>query len=735
MSKMMLGEILIRKGLISRDHLRTALDIQTTGDEEKGVRVGELIGKIIVKMGCIEPMELVRVLCEQKGNVDFLYSGQYLVEPRTTTWMSKSFAIEHSLMPLVSLSDDFMLVASIKALSEEELKDIGSLIGRKVDFFEVKDDAFIENIEKCYDLLTKRGLSGIRIGEVLVRDNYVSEEDMKLAIELSQKTQRMVGKILIETGKVNELDFFKMLSLQRRIAVVSSHDILNMLDKSLAKKLSKAFCIHNYLIPYLMEDDTVYIVTSEPSLNPDELMAAFNCKHVHMDLATYTDITTILRAIFLDVDENNAEVSDNEEYSDFLEDIPITEEIDSQGIESIEYLTRKFQKITNALLLTAIKKDASDIHIECFETDVFIRYRVDGTLYDDEHIKINKTNVSGVVNVLKICSDLNIAERRLPQGGRFRRRTGGKVYDFRLQTQPTLYGENIVIRLLKHSGSIIGLNKIGFLPDVLVQYERLIKNPSGLILITGPTGSGKTTTLYSTLAQLSRDVRKKILTIEDPIEYSISRIQQSQTKKEIGFGFPQAIRAFLREDPDIMLIGEIRDQETALESLRASQTGHLVFATLHVNNSVETIRRLIDLDMMPGSISSELIAVISQRLAKRNCQYCKVKHKPEKELVDTFYPDGVPDSVEFYKGYGCEKCEFMGHKGRMPVFEFWCVDAVSKKLIMANASFDELYENALENGLMPMLKDALIKVEDGLISLEEIPNVIPYFQIANWRGM
>ncbi len=735
MSKAMLGEILIRKGLISRDHLRTALEIQATGDDERGIRAGELLGKIIVKMGCIEAMELVRVLCEQKGNVDFLYSGQYLVEPRVTTWMSKDFAVEHGLMPLVSLSDDFMLVASQWSLTEDELKDISSLVGRKVDFFEVTDEDFTGSIEKCYDLLMKRGLSGLRIGEVLVRDNYVSEEDMKLAIELSQKSQRMIGKILIETGKVNEVDFFKILSLQRRIAVVTSHDIMGMLDKSLARKLSKAFCIHNYLVPYMMEEGTIYVVTSEPSFNPDELTAAFNCKHVHIDLATYTDITTILRAIFLDVDGESEDSENEEEVSDVLEDIPVDDEIQSEGIESVEYLTKKFQTITNALLLTAIKKDASDIHIETFETEVFIRYRVDGTLYDDNHIKINKGNVSGVVNVLKICSDLNIAERRLPQGGRFRRRTGGKVYDFRLQTQPTLYGENVVIRLLKHSGSIIGLDEIGFLPDVLAQYEKLIQNPSGLILITGPTGSGKTTTLYSTLAQLSKDVRKKILTIEDPIEYSINRIQQSQTKEEIGFGFPQAIRAFLREDPDIMLIGEVRDQDTALEALRASQTGHLVFATLHVNNSVESIRRLIDLDMMPGSISAELIAVISQRLAKRNCQYCKVKHQPEKDLVDTFYPRGVPDSVVFYKGYGCEKCEFLGHKGRVPVFEFWCLDANSKKLIMADAAFDELYINALKHGLMPMLKDALLKVESGIIALEELPNIIPYFQIVRWAGM
>ena len=732
MAKMMLGEILIRKGLISRDHLRVALETQAVGNTAKGVRVGELLGKIIVKMGCLESMQLVRVLCEQKGNVDFIYSGKYLVEPRTTMWMTKEFALKHSLMPLVSLSDDFLLVASERELSIDELKDIASLLGRKVDFFNVTDADFHGSIEKCYDLLRKRGLSGIRIGEVLVRDKYISEEDMRSAIEVSHKTQRVLGKVLIESGKVNEVDFFKMLSLQRRTTLVTSHDLMPLLDKSLARKLSKPFCLHNYMVPYMMKERVLYVVTSEPSFNPDELTAAFNCREVHIDLATYTDITTVLRAIFLDVEEEEVE---EEEHSELLEDLPTGEDIESEGVESIEYITKKYQNITNALLLTSIKKDASDIHIECFENDVVIRYRVDGTLYDDTKIKINKSNVRGVVNVLKICSDLNIAEKRLPQGGRFRRRTGGKVFDFRLQTQPTLYGENVVIRLLKQSGAIVGLDKIGFLPDVLKQYEKLIKNPSGLILITGPTGSGKTTTLYSTLSQISKDLSKKILTIEDPIEYSIGRIQQSQTKEEIGFGFPQAIRAFLREDPDIMLIGEVRDHDTALEAIRASQTGHLVFTTLHVNNSVESIRRLLDLDMLPGSISAELIAVIAQRLGKRNCEFCKVKHQPDKELVNIFYPNGVPDSVKFYKGDGCEKCGFLGHKGRIPLFEFWCIDPLSKKLIMQGATFDELYENAVSHGLMPMLKDALIKVEKGLVPLEELPNVIPYFQISKWKGM
>ncbi|MEE8575257.1 MAG: GspE/PulE family protein, partial [Thermodesulfobacteriota bacterium] len=571
------------------------------------------------------------------------------------------------------------------------------------------------------------------------RDNYVTEAVMEEALKRSAETQRMIGKVLIEMGKVAEADFFKMLSIQRKMKLIALQDLTPILDTNLALKMSKAFCQHNYTVPYQRDGDTVHVVTSEPTIDTVELMKALKCKKVDINLSTFSDITTLLRRIF-DEEDNKKKSKKLKERefkgSETLEDVPITDTSTHVTAANLDQLTKKYQTITNSLLLQAIIKSASDIHIEVYEKRVCVRYRVDGTLYDNTDIRISKDEVSGVINVLKINASLNIAERRLPQGGRFRRMTADEeVYDFRVQTQPTLHGENIVIRLLRQTGSYLDLNELGFLPDVKTRYEQLITNPSGLVLITGPTGSGKTTTLYSTLAHLSKDLKKKIITIEDPVEYSMDRIQQSQINEHIGFGFPEAVRAFLREDPDIMLIGEIRDRETAVEALRASQTGHLVFSTLHVNNTIETIQRLLDLDLVPGTIAAEMVAIVAQRLAKRNCPYCKSKYRPEKELLDAFYPGGVSDNLKFYKGMGCERCDFMGHSGRVAVFEFWFVDLESKKLVIENAGFAELYDNAITRGLTPMIKDALIKVEQGIIALDELTNIIPHFQISRWKGM
>jgi type IV pilus assembly protein PilB len=732
-----LGEILIGKGHISRDQLRLSLATQAAGDEALGIKRREMLGKILVKMGFIKPMVLVRTLCEQQGTVDFISVGDYLIEPRVITWLPREVAQKYSILPLVAFGDNSLMVAASGPLSEEEEAEVVlKLNGKGLEVLQVEDDDFTASIRNCYDNFEERGLSGIRVGEILVRDGYLSSLDLQEALHISKKSQRMIGRILIETGKVNETDFFKVLSMQRRIPLVSSQDILSMLDKSLAQKINKSFCMHNFIVPYLMEDETLYLVTAEPSIDPAELKKALKCKQVHINLATYSDITRIFKLLFVDDElKGLKEVKGKEEE---LEEVSIDddEELVQVNETDIDQFTKKYKTITNMLLLKAIQKRASDIHIESYEKKVVVRFRIDGTLYDIDEINISKHDANGVINVIKINSNLNIAEKRLPQGGRFRRKTGkDKTFDFRVQSQPTLHGENIVIRILRQSSELMELEDLGFLPDLRARYEQLISNPSGLILFTGPTGCGKTTTLYSTLGLLRKDMRKKIVTIEDPIEYSIDRVQQSQTKDEIDFGFPQAIRSFLRQDPDVMLVGEIRDRDTALETLRASQTGHLVFSTLHVNSAVETIQRLLDFDLVAGTVAAELVAIVAQRLAKKNCTFCKVKHRPSKELIDSFYPSGVPESITFYHGEGCEKCNFMGHKGRIAVLEFWFVDVESKKLIIEGAGFNDLYEHALSRGLMPMIKDALVKVESGDISLDELPNIIPFSQISRWNGM
>jgi type IV pilus assembly protein PilB len=727
-----LGEYVMKKGLITRDQLREVLMVQRGGDASLGLEKGEKIGRILLAKNYIAPMTLVRVLCEQKGNIDFLLVGDYLVEPRVITWLTEKVAEKFHVFPLVSMDEDMLIVAATMVFSSLKISEIEGATKRKVEVIVVDDKNLDDSIKRCYETFRKRGISGIRIGEILVRDKYLTHDDLEEALKESIKTQRMLGKVLIERGKVNERDFFRILSVQRRIPLIPAQDILPVLDKSLIKNISKAFSLRNLVVPYLREGEKLYAVTAEPLMNPDEFKGALKCKEIEISLATYSDIEMILRTLYIDRDVEAIEESVIE--GEDLEDLPIEDELAPIAVEEIGTFAKRYQKIVSNILLEAIKRKASDIHIENYEKDVCVRFRIDGTLYDISYLGINKKNAGGIANVFKVQSNLDIAERRLPQGGRFRKKTKDRgVYDFRIQTQPTLYGENIIIRILAQSSPLLNLHELGFSQDVLVRYEKLIRNPSGLILLTGPTGSGKTTTLYSTLSILSKDLRKKIVTIEDPVEYAIARIQQAQVKEEIDYNFAQATRSFLREDPDIILIGEIRDYETAIEAMRASQTGHLVFSTLHTNNTIESVRRLLDIGLSPSTIAAELLTVISQRLAKRNCPDCKKEYKPSKELLEAFYPYGVPSGLVFYKSTGCESCEYRGHKGRVGVLEFWFLDMESKRLIIEKADFSEMFNRAIEQGMVPMIKDALMKVEAGIIPIDELPEIIPYFQIVNWK--
>lgn len=726
-----IGELAVEKGVLSREQLREALLIQKSGDPKAGLEAGAKLGRILLLKRYVYPMVLVRLLCDQAGAVDFLYIGSYVVEPKVADSIPKEIALKYKILPLVSIDKDTIIVASNHRITSAEYAELSKESHHKIEVIRVSDSNIEGAIVRCYDALHVRGLNSVRIGEILVRDNYLSQKDLDIALEKSSAKQRMLGKILIETGKINERDFFQVLAAQRNISLVSANDILPLLDRSITADIPKVFCLRNLVVPYLREDNSVYIVTAEPYLDSHVLKQALHCDEIKMQLATYSDVESILRSIYAGSGET---FIGKDEDVEALEDIPFEEEMSNISTDEINTLAKRFQKVTSHLLLDAINKGASDIHIEVYEKNVLVRFRIDGTLYDMGYLPVDKKNVGGIVNVLKIQSNMNIAERRLPQSGRFRKRTEkDKVYDFRLQSQPTLYGENMVIRILSQSSPLLSFDNLGFTPEIKVKYERLIKNPSGLILITGPTGSGKTTTLYSTLGELRKDRSKKIITVEDPIEYSLENIQQTQVKNEIGYTFDTAIKAFLREDPDIILVGEVRDPSTALEAMRASQTGHLVFSTLHTNNTIESVRRLLDLETNPGTIASELLAILSQRLAKKNCVDCKTPYRPSKDLLDYFYPTGVPKGLEFYHSSGCSNCNYSGHKGRVAVIEFWITDSDSKALITQNASYEEMYADAVSQGMIPMVKDALMKVELGLICLEELPEIIPYSEIIRWR--
>ena len=354
-----------------------------------------------------------------------------------------------------------------------------------------------------------------------------------------------------------------------------------------------------------------------------------------------------------------------------------------------------------------------------------IRLRVDGDLRTFDHIAMSPAELRGVINVIKICANLDISERRLPQGGRYRRRAGGKSFDLRVQTQPCLYAEHVVIRLLPQDSGLITIEDLGLLPEVATQYRRLLFSPAGLVLVVGPTGSGKSTTIYSGLQILARDEKRKVITVEDPIEYAMRGIQQTQVKPHIGFNFAGAMRSFVRQDPDVIIVGEVRDGETALEAIRASQTGHVVLTTLHCNDAVDAVQRLFDLGMHPNSIASELLAVIAQRLARRVCQRCKVEADPDPEIIAELFPDGPPDGFVTYRGKGCARCAGTGTYGRVAVSEFLRANSTIRRSISRQPPVDELRDDALEAGLITMRDSAIRLLRNGVIPLSELPRILP----------
>jgi type IV pilus assembly protein PilB len=335
--------------------------------------------------------------------------------------------------------------------------------------------------------------------------------------------------------------------------------------------------------------------------------------------------------------------------------------------------------------------------------------------------------------VIKVRAGLDIAEHRLPQGGRFVTRSGNQVFDIRTQTQPCLHGEHVVMRLLPQDTKLVGINELGFPPEIAKIYRRLLDSPGGLVLVVGPTGSGKSTTLYAGLQVLAADPSRKVITVEDPIEYALDGIQQTQVRPEIGFEFANAMRAFVREDPDVILVGEIRDGETALEALRASQTGHLVLSTLHCNDTVDAVQRLVDLGMHPNSIASELLAVFSQRLARRICEGCRAPAEPNESLAAEIFPHGIPADMRFFKGKGCDHCRGSGCYGRIAAIEYLPASPALRLAISRRATVDELRGHALTAGLLPLREHALMLVREGIIPLEELKMMLPPERLAPER--
>ncbi len=556
-----------------------------------------------------------------------------------------------------------------------------------------------------------------RIGDMLVDAGLVTREDVERAAASTVSMHRRLGEILIDRHRLPERDVFRQLARQRGMEFSDQESLRSITDPSLARSVARKFLEHHYVLPISRRSETILVATCNPEVCVPELARALDAESLEYHLVTPTDYRRLLMAIDLGL---TGQASEAPQRSEGIHDL----------LAPLDATEAQFTSVFDALLLEAIAERASDIHVERYGERCRVRLRIDGDLYEAPRFALRPDQYLGLINVIKIKANLDITEHRVPQGGRFSAAAGGKSFDLRIQTQPSLHGEHVVIRLLPKKVDLLDIDQLGLPPEIAKTYRRLLDSPSGLILVVGPTGSGKSTTLYAGINALARDTTRKVITVEDPIESSIENIQQTRVRPDLGFGFANAMRAFVREDPDVILVGEIRDTETALEALRASQTGHVVLSTLHCNDTVDGVQRLFDLGMHQNSIAGELLAVFAQRLARRICPSCRHSVKPDPDLLAEVFPIGAPSDFPCFAGAGCSHCGGHGAYGRIAVVEYLPASPALRKAISRRLSLDELRELARNAGLVPMRNHALSLVNDGTIELGELAEMFTPEQLA-----
>lgn len=495
----------------------------------------------------------------------------------------------------------------------------------------------------------------------------------------------------------------------KEITAVSISNFLPLPDKK--NQYSSDF-IENYSVIVLKTDDisvTIGICSPE-NIELRQILFHYHDKKITYRQIDHDELSEYLGKLYGGLDDQNfqtSSVNENLFLDKIVNDAPII-------------------NFVNSTIIEGIRKRASDIHIEAFTDTVKVRYRIDGVLRIIN--QISPSMFSAVSSRIKIMSNLNIMERRLPQDGRISVHLGKDTQDIRVSVVPTARGESIVLRLLNRKSTLIGLNEIGLCDEGLIDIRKILKTPFGLILATGPTGSGKTTTLNSMLREMDRD-SQKIITIEDPIEYEINGIDQIQTNEAIGLTFTSILKRVLRQDPNIIMVGEIRDQETAALCIRAALTGHLVLSTLHTNDAVSVIDRLNDMGVEPFMIAAVLKTSMAQRLIRKLCPYCREKRKPGSDEKEFFRGLGVPPEY-IYEAAGCDKCDGTGYYGRTLIHEYFSWDEEIERLIVAGAKHSELKSYLIKTGMLTLFADGLVKIKDGLTTLAELKLVIP----DNWSA-
>ncbi|MGI6065456.1 MAG: GspE/PulE family protein [Bacillota bacterium] len=555
-----------------------------------------------------------------------------------------------------------------------------------------------------------------KMGDILIEKNIIDNVQLEKAMLVQNKTGERLGQVLIKLGFATEEDIINVLGVQLGVSKIKLNNIVLMPD--IIKMVPEKIIRQHRVVPVRKVGNRLTVAINDP-LNVvvlDDLHIATGCE-IEPVLATEKDIDWALQKLFgfQDLIKKAARAFDALP----TVNVPTFNLNEVSDVLSDEAPTIK---IVNSLIHEAVKERASDIHIEPQSHDVRIRYRIDGVLRDV--MVLPKQWLASIVSRIKIMADMDIAEKRIPLDGRIQVKVSKENIDLRISSIPTVFGEKVVIRILDKSAVAVNLDQLGFSPEVLKVYRRkIISRSNGMVLITGPTGSGKTTTLYSTLNEINTP-EKNIITIEDPVEYVLENINQIKVNNKAGLTFPVGLRAILRQDPDIIMVGEIRDNETARIAVRAATTGHLVFSTLHTNDAAGALPRLIDMEVEPFLVASSVIAVLAQRLVRVICPGCKNPYQlPDYCLERNFL--GIPDQVPItlYRGTGCPYCAQTGYLGRMMIQELLPITQVQRNLINTRASAEEIKHSAVQQGMVGITQDGIQKVLIGLTTIEEVMRV------------
>ncbi len=563
-------------------------------------------------------------------------------------------------------------------------------------------------------------MSTSRLGELLVREKLISLQQLRAAQDEQKRTGTNLGFTLARLGYISDGEITTFLSTQYRLPAINLDDF--EIEPDVIKLVGREVADKHKIIPVSRSGSSLIVAMADPTnlhaIDDIKFLSGYNVEPV---VASETAITSAIERYY------NVGPTYDEVLGDLdLEDADIDFEGDDDDVNILE-LERASEdapviRLVNVLLLNAIRKGASDIHVEPYEKRLRVRYRIDGVLHEEMTPPLKLKNA--ISSRLKIMSQLDIAERRLPQDGRIKMKLGkGREMDFRVSVLPTMWGEKIVLRLLDKGNLQLDMAKLGFDPGPLEDFLWAIRQPWGMVLVTGPTGSGKTTTLYSALSDLNK-VDANISTAEDPVEYNLAGINQVQMHDDIGLNFAMALRAFLRQDPDIIMVGEIRDFETAEIAVKAALTGHLVLSTLHTNDAPATISRLLNMGVEPFLITASVNLVLAQRLARRICGDCRKEVPVEVAVLnDLGVPEADRENMKFFRGQGCTTCNNSGFKGRVALYEVMRFTEELKELVLQGASTAELKTAAIRAGMSSLRMSGIKKIAEGVSTPEEIMRV------------